>query len=370
MRRRFAGIATVMLFTGALAAPSASGVTLGDLATVDPGVCGLGATGWLSQQASTTAQYVVPTGGGVITSWSTSFGPPGAPVELVASSPFSSATPQTAVVRGVDHESLPNPIASDNVSTFTLAHPIAVQSGDLIGLEYTIGSATRCSFGGAGGDVIDVGYDAAYPGGTLTATAAGGGNLINVSVNLEQTADLGVAATVVPSAIAQGDLAELTFRVSGDPIATATFTDTLPAGLVPVSAITDDGSCGISAQVVSCALTGVPSTVALAVEGAAPGMYTDSGQIMSPLPDPNSANNSTSAPLAVVSRTPNCRVPKLRRIPLSLAEAVIRLVNCRVGKVRKAASDQVPKGDVISTKPGPGTRSPAGTKIAVRVSSG
>jgi hypothetical protein len=363
-------LAIATLFTGGLVPPSASGLTLGDLATVDPGACALGTTGWLIEQASTTAQYVVPTGGGVITSWSTSFGPPSAPVELVVSSPFNSASPQTAVVRGIDYESLPNPISADSVSTFTLAHPIAVQSGDLIGLEYTSGSSTRCSFAGAGGDVIYVGYDPANPGGPLNTAIAGGGNLINVSVNLEQTAELGVAATVVPSAIARGDLAALTFRVSGDPIATATFTDTVPAGLIPVSALTDNGACDISGQSVSCTLKGVHSTVVVAVQGLSPGMYTNSGRITSTLPDPNPANNSGSASLAVVSRTPNCRVPKLRGAPLPLAKAVLQLVNCQVGRVRKAASHRIRKGDVVSTRPGAGMSVPPGTKIAIRVSLG
>ena len=133
--RRFAGLVVGTLLVGTAAPASAWGVTLGDLATTDPGPClATTTTAWFVQASSGTAQYVVPAGGGVITSWSTSFGPAGAPVGLIATSPFTGGM---AVVRGVDSETLPNPLPADNISTFTPAQPIAVQAGDLIGLNYT-----------------------------------------------------------------------------------------------------------------------------------------------------------------------------------------------------------------------------------------
>jgi beta-lactam-binding protein with PASTA domain len=49
---------------------------------------------------------------------------------------------------------------------------------------------------------------------------------------------------------------------------------------------------------------------------------------------------------------------------------VLPLVNCKVGKVKKAKSKSVPKGDVISTNPGGGKKLAAGTKVAIKASSG
>jgi hypothetical protein len=369
-RRRFAGLAIAMLFSGSLVTSSASGLTVGDVATTDPGPCSLGnTTAWFQQVASVTAQYVVPSAG-IITSWSTSFGPAGAPVELVASSAFSSASPPSAVVRGVDAETLPNPIPAGNVSTFTLAHPIGVQSGDLIGLHYTGGSSTRCLFTGASGDNVLAGYDTPNPGGTLAALFPGVGIVANVSVNIVQTNDLALAAAATPSAIVLGDLADFRFQVSGGPATTASFTETIPAGLVPVSASAVNGSCGVSGQSVICALNGVPTTVDVVVQGSSPGMYTDSGHVTSPLTDTNPGNNTASAMLGVVSPAQGCVVAALHRVPLTVAKSVLRLLHCRVGKVHRAASRRVPKGDVISTTPAAGTIAPAGTKVAITVSSG
>jgi hypothetical protein len=146
--RRCLGLVLGVLSVGVVAPASASALILGDLATTDPGPCTLAtSTAWAQQYASSTASYVAPVPG-VITSWSTSFGPPGAPVELVVSSAFNAAAHPSAVVLGVDSENLPNPLSADNVSTFTLRHPIAVQPGDLIGL-YTQAARTRgaCSAG-------------------------------------------------------------------------------------------------------------------------------------------------------------------------------------------------------------------------------
>jgi Domain of unknown function DUF11/PASTA domain len=368
--RRFIGLAAGMVLVGVSAPASAWGLTLGDLATTDPGACTAGTTtAWIVQATSGTATYVVPAGGGVITSWSTSFGPAGAPVGLVATSSFSG---MSAVVRGVDSETLPTPIPASNVSTFTLAHPITVQAGDLIGLNYTGGSNTRCLIPGAASDNVNAGLGSAVTGSTITTFTGLPNALVNVRVNLVQSVDLALAAAATPSAITRGDLAELTFPASGSPNASATFTDTLPAGLIPLAASAGAGSCAIAGQSVTCALPGVPTTVSIAVRGSSSGMYTDTGHLTSSVADPNPANNSASTTLAVVSPppTPKCTVANLRGAPLSVAKAVLRLLNCRVGKVSRASSRQIPAGDVISTKPRSGRTAPVGTKVAIKVSSG
>jgi hypothetical protein len=159
--------------------------------------------------------------------------------------------------------------------------------------------------------------------------------------------------------------------VSGGPAATATFTDMVPAGLVPVTASAGSGSCDISGQSVSCTLNGVPTTVNVVVQGTSRGMHTDSGQVTSPLADSNPTNNVATATLAVVAPTSGvCQVANLRGAPLSVAKAVLRLLNCKVGKVRRAHSNRIPRGDVISTRPRAGKTARIGTKVAIRVSSG
>jgi hypothetical protein len=368
---RLPRLVCALLVIGALVPSSTSALTLGDLPSTDPGSCGISSSLWLMQVASTTATYVVPAGGGIITGWSTSFGPAGAPVELVVSSPFATSAPFTAVVRGVDYETLPNPLPASNVDTFTLARPIAVRAGDLIGLNVFGGSGTSCTFSGASGDQVYAGGgEPVVPGGTIAPAIGGPSLLVNLSANLVQSADLAITAAATPRAISRGDVGELSFHIAGGPIATATFTDAVPAGLVPVSADTAGGSCTISGQSVSCTLTSSPSTVDVVVRGASAGVYTDSAHIASPLSDPGPANNSASAMLVVGTATANCMVPDLRGLTLRRAKALLPLVDCSVGKVRKTASSHVPKGDVISTSPHAGTTSDPGTKVAITVSSG
>ena len=193
---------------------------------------------------------------------------------------------------------------------------------------------------------------------------------MNVSVNLAQSVDLALAASANPGAITRGDLTDLTFSITSSPAAPSTFIDTLPTGLVPRSASAGAGSCTISGQSVSCALTNAPTTVDVAVQGSSPGMYADTGHLTSSVADPNPANNSASTTLIVVNSTPNCVLPTLRGAPLSVAKAVLPLVNCTLGKVKKASSNQVPKGDVISTAPASGVTSPPGTAVTITVSSG
>jgi beta-lactam-binding protein with PASTA domain len=54
---------------------------------------------------------------------------------------------------------------------------------------------------------------------------------------------------------------------------------------------------------------------------------------------------------------------------LRLAKSVLGSLGCKAGKSTKAHSKAVPKGQVISTSPGPGTYA-ANTVIALKVSSG
>jgi hypothetical protein len=366
--RKLCGLGAAVLGL-ALAVPTvASAITLGTLATADPGPCSLGATSaWILQTNSTTALYTVPAGGGLITSWSTSFGPSGAPVEFIV------AEAGTLRVVGVDQETLPSPIPPGNVSTFNLSHPIVAVAGDQLGLFYSGSSNTRCfQMSPAATDSVAAGTNTPAVGGTLTPATTGNNILVNVQANLLQSTDLAITGAVSPNAVSTGDIAQFTFQVTANPAGAGTFTDTLPAGLQPTFAAAGTNTCTVSGQVVNCPLSSVPATVNVAVRGASPGTYTNTASVTSSLTDTNPGNNTVSNTLMVVNRppTPQCTVPKLKGAPLKVAKSVLPLVNCKVGKVKKAKSKSVPKGDVISTNPGGGKKLTAGTKVAIKTSSG
>jgi len=66
---------------------------------------------------------------------------------------------------------------------------------------------------------------------------------------------------------------------------------------------------------------------------------------------------------------PACVVPRLQRKTLGAAKRMIRTAHCRLGAVRRAYSRRR-KGTVLSQRPAPGTRRPAGTRINLVVSKG
>ncbi len=372
-------LSAIALGVGALfvlAPTAASAITLGSVDTTSaPPACLAGPTSAFFVQTGTASiPYTVPAGGGIITSWSTSFGPAGAPVTLLVTGPGSSSSPPSFPIADFDAETFPSPVPVGNVATFTLSHPMFVQAGDLIGLYYTGSSGTACLYASTSSSDVTSAGPASSPavGGSYAATTSFPDSLTNISVNLLQSADMAVSgATATPSAVTTGGIADLAFPVTSSPQAPGTFTDTLPTGLVPIIATAGGGSCTIAAQSVSCPVNSTAATVRIAVQGSTAGTYTDTGQITGELSDPNPANNSGSVTLAVVSPppTPTCHVIKLKGAPIAVARAVLPLLNCKVGKISKASSKAVRKGDVVSTSPGPGA-DPAGTKVSVKVSSG
>jgi uncharacterized repeat protein (TIGR01451 family) len=86
-----------------------------------------------------------------------------------------------------------------------------------------------------------------------------------------------------------------------------TVTDTLPAGLIPVSATGQGWSCVIAAQTVTCTSTAVvsPITLQVSVSRAAASSVTHAPTVATP-GDQNSANNSAADVTSVVATpTPN-----------------------------------------------------------------
>jgi hypothetical protein len=65
-----------------------------------------------------------------------------------------------------------------------------------------------------------------------------------------------------------------------------------------------------------------------------------------------------------------CVVPKVTGLTKNAAAKRIKKAGCKVGKVTNKHSSKVRKGKVISSKPKAGKKEPAGTKVALVVSSG
>jgi hypothetical protein len=134
-------LAALALFTLVLLAlgttvASAQTVTIGN--TFSAASCN---TAYAVQTANSA--YVVPAGNWRVTSWSTQAGAGGS-MSLMIFRP--TATPGTFTVVG---ESPVESLTANSLNTFTLASPIAVQPGDLLGLWST---GANCA-GGVGGVV-------------------------------------------------------------------------------------------------------------------------------------------------------------------------------------------------------------------------
>jgi hypothetical protein len=329
-------------------------------------------TGEVVQTASLGGySYVVPAGGGDITSWSfdTTGATAGTPYGLVIAQPIGSGYQ----VAGSDIESVPASLPP--VATFQLASAIPVQAGDLIGVAVPPGFAADCQFTGApSGDDLTVFTGATTPGTTLATVAPVSDDLANVSATMVQNDDVGVTEHVLPSSITAGGDSVFALAVSGSvPTAPVTVTDAVPAGLKVAYASAGSGSCTTAGQTVSCDLNGTPSTVTIVVSAASAasaGRYTDTAFASSQLTDPNEANNTATAKLTVAkSQLAACRPVKLSDVPLAEAKSVLRALGCSVGKITHKSSGSVPKGDVISTTPRSGTE-PLGKKVQIVVSSG
>jgi hypothetical protein len=154
-KRLFAALA---LFTLALLA---LGTTVGSAATTVTIGSTFSAAGCNTAYAVQTGNstYVVPAGDWRVTSWSTQAGAGGS-MNLMIFRP--TATPGTYTVVG---ESPVESLTANSLNTFTLASPIAVQPGDLLGLWST---GANCA--GFGGGVVPFDFVSTPPpvGATLT----------------------------------------------------------------------------------------------------------------------------------------------------------------------------------------------------------
>ena len=121
------------------------------------------------------------------------------------------------------------------------------------------------------------------------------------------TADLSVTKTDLPDPVSKG--AQLTYSIvvtnngSGS-AASVQLTDTLPANVQFVSAASTAGSCSQSASAVACSLgdlsSGASVTVTIIITPKKTGTLSNTVQVSSLSPDPNSANNTDIEQTTVV----------------------------------------------------------------------
>jgi uncharacterized repeat protein (TIGR01451 family) len=390
----------------ALITPAAAGAdtTLGNVTapagTTTTNACTSAYTGQILVSALPTSTpsgpYVVPSSSlpQALTQWSinASGAAAGTQAELVVLSVDTTAMQITVV--GTDTETLSTTnVAADGVETFNLISPIPVQPGDVIGLYFPGSTAPGITCDWSDGSIEESTSGLALSsapttGETITPGSDSGpgesdsNSLLNLGATLAPlTYDAGVSLSSGPSAAVVGQPAVLSATVTnhgplGGPV---TFTDPVPSGLTVESATVGSGSCSVSAAVniVTCTTgvlqAGQSAPVVIVVKPTAAQSYQDSGTVSLPggATDPNSGNNTASTTLVVskVPAAPKCVVPKLGGEPLTVVKQILPLLNCKLGKVKKATSKSVAKGDVIATNPRAGSYA-AGKSIGLTVSSG
>jgi hypothetical protein len=343
--------------------------TLGSTTQPSGSTTNIGAgPGTYLQVSSASFPVAVPAGGGRITQWSTATAgsAAGATVQLVVLRPAGGTS---YTITAVDTRTLPNPLPASGLATFTLATPIPVNAGDKIGINTPTGNAVTNWSGGTTPttDVVEVASTASpslpAPGQTIGSFGTGSGARANVSAVISQSADVGVTTSTAPARPSVGNVAVLQSTVTNhSPVSTSlAFTDAVPAGLKISSAVASDGSCTVSGQTVSCALSDLPGggsvPVIVLVTPTATGRYTNHVSVApsTGLTDPNPANNSATATLNVSNTQPSaCTVPKLKGTPAAVAKRTLKLLGCKV-KLQRKNGLGVPKGTVLRTKPRPGT---------------
>ena len=330
--------------------------------------------------------FTVPAPGGTLTQWATNtlFDQAGASITLVVLR-RPSLTAEALTVVATDTETIPSPLPTNRVASFTLKSPIAVDAGDYLGLYSSQSEEDNAVCGWTGFEVPDFDVIAGLtdavapaPGQSLPVdTSQTSPNaVLNVSATVAQTEDLGVTSFAGPSnATAQlPALLSSTVTEVGPGGAPATFVDQVPAGLTIDAVAAGLGTCTTSGQTVTCTVSGLgvgqsaPATVV--VTPTAAGSYANNVSVSTSLADPNPFNDHATATLAVTgpASTETCVVPNLGERLSRLAGAVLRDLGCEV-KITHAHSKTVHKGNVIKTSPGAGTH-PFDTAVTVQVSSG
>jgi uncharacterized repeat protein (TIGR01451 family) len=396
------------VFVAALAVPSAAAadITIGnvtqpgagtlDVSTADACPSSPDEVIFSTGGSGLNSQFTVPSSASplAVTHWQINVdgATPGTPVMLVVLRLATSPTISLTVV-GVDTETVPTPLPADKIASFAMSSPIPVEAGDEVAVyaDGTTGTGLTCAWdGGPTSSMLNVESEevAAPPAVGDSLPVSGGAGFSessavgNVSATLGTLAyDAGLSLSAGPSNAVVGQPAVLTATVTnhGPFNGLITFTDPVPTGLTVDYAAVSSGSCSTNTAVniVTCTLANVAvgqsEKIGIVVTPKSAQSFSDAGTlaIVSGATDPNPANNSATATLNVSSGAPaaRCVVPKLGGASLALTKKLLGLLDCKAGKVKKATSKSVAKGDVISTSPGAGTYA-AGTSVAITESSG
>lgn len=368
MRRALAVAAGMAAsFTVTLAAPAGAATTLGSAATATASSCGTSGIVW-----ETDGPFVVPAGGGIITSMATHS--PSAvgtmSFKVVSGSTVIGSSPSFTVAAGENRQAV----------------HIPVSGGEFLGFWFTTG--TQCAVNTTSGNVTGGSSASDPPVGTAVPTSGSTTATLSVEATLEPDADhdgfadesedscpndpslhagpcqvdVGVVQSVVPSTIGVGDVAvaTATFTNGSAGIAAVTLGATVSDGLQIVGSFPAAG-CAFT-PALSCplgSLAGGASTVgALVVKGVKTG--TQSVTVgSSSANDPNPANNTAKSTVIVEARQAvKCRVPKLKGLTKAFAKTLLKAVNCKLGKATG-------KGKISKQAKKPGSVLPAGTKVNV-----
>ena len=205
-----------------------------------------------------------------------------------------------------------------------------------------------------------------------------GSGLLDLAVTLEPgSEDAAVATTAGPSNAIVGNEALLSSTVTNNgPFAgPTTFTDTVPAGLTINAAAASGATCTTAGQTATCTTdnlaVGASMPVEIVVTPSSAQSYENTVAVADAtgVTDPNPANNSASATLVVSAATitpslatRECVATNVRGLSEKVVKRLLPSFGCKLGKIKKASSKSVAKGDVISLNPGSGAHAP-GTKV-------
>jgi len=391
-------VVALALALPAVAGASTSTTTLGSI--VKPGNASTVPCEPTSLYGLATSADYVGTGGGLVTSWSVNAAGDRSGTEtLYVLAPNGS----DYTVVGSDTETIPTVIPADGTVTFTLASPITAASGDTFGITASGTGDVNCAWTTAPGiDEAFVALGAAPSVGQSIAPADASGLQVDLAVTLTSLAeDVAVSTAAGPSNAVVNNEALLSSTVTdnGPDAAPTTFTDAVPAGLAIDAVAAAGGTCNTVGQVVTCTFAslavGASAPVEIVVTPAAAQSYVNTVSVAdaSGVTDPDLSNNSASAslvvaaPVAPTSTTPTsvtptsvapaatmaaaraCVASNLKGLSEKVVKKLLPALGCKVGKIKKASSKTVAKGDVISTTPGSGAHAP-GTKVTLTVSSG
>lgn len=325
-----------------------------------------------------TTPYFIPAGGGAITQWQTytAGDTAGSSLTLTVLHRTSSTT---YTVTGASTETLPNPLPSNNIASFSLSTPLLVAAGDTLALYSSAGYA--CYFDGGttpSGDTLFASTGTGVPtaGETVTSIATSGSSYtLNLAATFVPNQDVSVQTSSFPTTtdVAGAALLRSVVTNGGPGASPITFVDQVPSGLAIQSASTGSGTCAVSGQTVTCTITGLAAgqstLVEVVVTTANAGSYANAVTVSDAagVPDPNPANNTASGSVVFAPSPLKCVVPGLRKTPQSIASAVLVDLGCGVTVVHQHSG--LKKGLVLGVREGVGTH-PYQQTVTLIVSSG